>query len=187
MIVRRVFLLAFASALIAAFGCSGGSDDNGGGTPPAIVCTDGGAAAANGVTLTCGGASDSNTEQVGVVMGGPASGTTTLRGLNFDVTYDPLKLDFVPAGTYPSALFPSALIAVQLANGQPGRVVVSIQEIGGNPDVAVGMGQHAVLTLAFARASGTTFVPTPLALENAEATDPSAAIVFSSTLALSYP
>lgn len=189
MIARRLFLFGFAAALITAFGCSSGSDNtDGGGTPaPAIVCTDGGAAGADAVTLNCGGATNSTTERVNVVIGGPASGTTSLRGLNFDVTYDPTKLNFVPAAIPTSPLFPAALVAVSLENGVPGRVVVAIQQPGSDPNVVVTGGQHAVLTLTFSRASGMSFAPTPLAFENAEATSASAPIAFSSGLALSYP
>ena len=120
-------------------------------------------------------------------MGGPSAGTTTLRGLNFDVTYDPANLDFVPAGAYTSPLFPNALILVSLENGVPGRLVVSIQQPGSSPNVLVQGGQSAVLTLTFARAAGMSFAPTPLAFENFEATSASAAVGFSSSLALSYP
>jgi len=189
MIARRLFLLGFAAALITAFGCSSGSDNNDGGgtTPPGIACTDGGAAAANTVTMACVGATTSTTEQVNVVIGGPASGTTSLRGLNFDVTYDPTKLDFLPAVTPTSPLFSSGLIAVSLENGVPGRVVVSIQQPGPLPNVLVPAGQYTVITLTFSRVSGMSFAPTPLAFENFEATGASAAIAFSSGLALSYP
>lgn len=189
MIARRLFLLGFAGTLAVAVGCSGGSDNNGGGgtTTPAIACTDGGAAAANGVTLKCGGAVTTETENVTVVMGGPSAGTTTLRGLNFDVTYDPANLDFVQAGAYTSPLFPNALIAVTLENGVAGRIVVSIQQPGSSPNVLVPGGQFAVLTLTFARAAGMSFTPTPLAFDNFEATGASTAVSFSSGLALSYP
>jgi len=178
MMVRRLFLLGFAVALPMAFGCSSGSDKLG--------CGDEGAAAANAVAMSCGGATDSTTEQVDIVLGGPASGSTTVRGLNFDVTYDPAKVEYVPAASDASALFPSALVAVTLFNGQPGRVVVSIQEFGGLPPVQVGAGQHVVLSLSFRRAAGTTFGPTPLAFENAEATSASPAVNFAAGLALSY-
>ena len=182
MMARRLFLIAFAAALLTAFGCS---NDSGSGPPAsALSCTDAGDAAANGVNMNCGGALDSVTEQVDVVMGGPAAGTTTLRGLNFDVTFDATKLAFVPAGSYTSALFPNALIAVSLA--QAGRVVVSIQQTGGNPDYVVGPGQHVVLSLAFQRVSSATFAPTPLPLENSEATSPSASISFASGIAIAY-
>jgi hypothetical protein len=187
MIARRLFLLGFAGALAFAFGCSGGSDNGGGTTTPAIVCTDGGAAGANGVTLKCGGAVSSTTEQVVVVMGGQNGGTTTLRGLNFDITYAPANLDFVPAASYVSPLFPNALIAVSLSDGIPGRLVVSIQQPGSSPNIAVPAGQFAVLTLTFARAAGMSFAPTPLAFENSEATNASVAVGFASSLALSYP
>jgi hypothetical protein len=107
--------------------------------------------------------------------------------LNFDVTYDPLKLDFVPAVTPSSALFPNGLIAVTLANGQPGRVVVSIQQPGAAANVVAAPGQHAVMTLTFSRVANASFTPTPLAFDNFEATSASSAVGFSSSLALSYP
>jgi len=178
MMARRLFLLGFAAALLTAFGCSSGGAQLG--------CSDGGAAAANAVNMKCGGATDSTTKQVDVVMGGPASGSTTLRGLNFDVTYVPSNLEFLPAANSTSPLFPGALVAVTLFNGEPGRVVVSIQQTGDLPVVTVGTGQHVVLSLSFRRVPGTTFGPTPLALENAEATTASTAISFAGGLALSY-
>lgn len=176
---RRLFLLGFAAALPTAFGC-------GSGTNPAQLACDGGGAAANAVTMTCGGATNSTTEQVNVVMGGPASGSTTLRGLNFDVTYVTSNLEFVPAASYTSPLFPNALVAVTLFNGQQGSVVVSIQQPGGLPDVAVGVDPQVVLSLSFRSVAGATFVSTPLTFANAEATAASTAISFLSGLALSY-
>jgi len=113
--------------------------------------------------MNCVGAIDSTTEQVNVVMGGPSSGSTTLRGFNFDVTYDPSKLEFVQAASHTSPLFPpSALVLVRLSNGDQGRVVVSIQQVGGVPDVEVGAGQHIVLSLSLRRVAGATSDPTPL-------------------------
>jgi len=188
MTARRVFLLAFAVALPIGVGCGGGGGGGGGVVTPELACTDGGAAPANVVTLTCGGATNGTTERVDVVLGGPASGTTTLRGLNFDVIYEPSKLEYVPAAADTSPLFsPNALVAVTLSNGVPGRVVVSIQEYGSvAAPVSVGTGQHVVLSLSFRRAAGATFGPTPLTLENAEATAALPTIGFGSGLALSY-
>ena len=183
MMARRLFWVGFSAALLTAFGCS--NDDSGGGTTgPAFVCTDGGAAAQNAVNTNCAGAVDPTTEVVDVVIGGTAAGTTTLRGVNFDVTYDPTKLDFVAAGTYTSPLFPSALVAVSLSSA--GRVVVSVQQTGGDPAVTVPSGQSVVLSLTFQRAAGATFGPTPLGIENSEATSPSTPITFASGVALSY-
>jgi hypothetical protein len=136
--------------------------------------------------MTCGGATDSATEQVNVSLGGPGSGTTSLRGLNFDVTYDPSKLEFVPAGNPTSALFPNGLVAVALFSNQQGRVVVSIQQPAGSPAVTVGAGQSVVVSLTFRSAPAMTFSPTPLAFENAEVTAASVAISFGSGLALAY-
>lgn len=182
MTARRLFLYAFAAALLAGLGCS---NDSGSGTPgPALVCADGGNAASNGVNTNCGGALDSVTEQVDVIIGGPGAGSTTLRGLNFDVTYDPAKLVFLPAATYTSPLFPTALIAV--SSSTAGRVIASIQQTGGSPAVSVGPGQHVVLSLSFQRASGATFGPTPLSLENTEATTASATITFASGTSIAY-
>lgn len=185
MIARRLFLLGFAAALLTALGCGGGGD-GGTTTPPALACSDACAAAANGVAMNCGGATGGTTEQVDVVMGGPAAGSTTLRGFNFDVTYDPAKVEFVPAASYTSPLLPNALVAVTLSNGQQGRVVVSIQQPGGLADVTVGAGQHDVIVLSFRRVTGVTFAPIPLTFDNAEATSASAVIAFANGLALSY-
>lgn len=184
MTARRLVSIGFAIALLAAFGCGGGSDSNP--PAPAFACTDGGAAPANGVTLACGGATGGTTELVNAVIGGPAAGATTLKGLNFDVTYDATKLEFVPDAAPVSPLMPDALVVVALANGLPGRVVVGIQQPGTFPDVSVGSGQHVVLSLSFRRLGTTTFVPTPLPIENADATGASATITFASALALSY-
>jgi len=179
MTARRLFLSVFTAALLAAFGCSSGTDS------VVFLCSDGGQAAANAVNLSCAGATGGTTEQVDVVLGGVATASTTLSGLNFDLTYDPLKLEFVPAGSYTSPLFPGALIAVTLFDGQPGRVVVSIQNTEGAL-VTVGAGQQPALSLSFRRVSGIQFPPTPVALENAEATGASTTITFANGLSLSY-
>jgi hypothetical protein len=120
-----------------------------------------------------------------VTIVGPATGSTTLQGVNFDLTYDATKLQFVPAASYTSPLFPGALVGVTLFDGQPGRVVVSIQNTGGVA-VAVPAGQTLVLGLSFSAVAGATFAPTPVAFENAEATVASTAVTFGGALALSY-
>ncbi len=177
---------SFVASLVAAVGCSGGSS-NGNNNPSmaTLSCTDSGNASANVVTIRCD-LTASTSERVDVTMGGPASGATTLRGLNFDITYDGLKLQFIPSASYTSPLFPGALIGVALDNGLDGRLVVSIQEPGGSAPVAVGPGQPTVLSLTFQRVAGTTFTPTPLAFDNAEATSASAPITFHSGLTLAY-
>jgi len=137
--------------------------------------------------MNCGGAIDGTTEQVDVVMGGPTSGTTAFRGLNFDVIYDPTKLEFVPALEYTSPIFdPSALLIVALANGGQGRIVVGIQQVDGVADVTVSSSQHPVLTLTFRRVTGANFEPTPLTFDRAEATLASTGVVFDSDLAIGY-
>jgi hypothetical protein len=123
---------------------------------------------------------------VDVVMGGPAAGTTALRGFNFDVPYDATKLEFVPAVTYTSPLIPNALIVVSLQNGVPGRVVVSVQAPGADPDVQVAAGQHVVISLSFKTVTGVTVAPTPLTFENQETTPTTTGVTFSSGLMLSY-
>ena len=180
MIARRLFLLVFSGALLAAFGCSSSSDTL------ALRCTDLGAAPSNTISLSCAGATSGTTEQLDVVLGGPASGVTNLSGLNFDVTYDPTKMAIVPTGPFTSPLFPDALIVARLYNGQPGRLVVSIQQPGGLPPVDVAPGQHDVLSFSFSRASTTAFNPTALLFENAEATSASSPVTFVSNLAISY-
>jgi hypothetical protein len=183
MMARRLVLIGFAAALATALGCSNGSDTT---NPPGLACADGGQPGADVVAINCVAATDSTTEQVRVMIGGPAAGSTTLRGLNFDVTYDPAHLEFVPAGSYTSPLFPGALVAVSLSGGQQGRVVISIQQVAGSAAASVAAGSHAVLDLSFRTVAGVTFAGAPLTFENAEATTASAAIAFTSGLALSY-
>jgi hypothetical protein len=194
MIARWLFLFGFAVALLISLGCGGSSSDNGS-TGPALACTDGGAAAADAVTMTCGGATDSTTEQVNVVMGVPAAGATSLRGLNFDVTYDSTKLTFVSATNYTGGPFPAAalVVATALPNDPTPHVIVSIQQVGTDPDVVIGPGQHVMLHLSFTRTPAATFAPTPLEfdLATSEVTPPTpptvpAVVTFGSALALSY-
>lgn len=185
MTIRRLFLLAFGVALLVGFGCSSSDYGNNNGAPT-LGCSDGGTVAADAVTLSCGGTTDSVSERVDVVMGGTASGTTTLRGLNFDVTYDASKVSFTDTSPYTSPLFPDALIAVSLFNGQQGRVVVSIQQPGGLPDVQVAPGERDVLSLSFTRVTNTAFNPSALLFANTEATAASVPIAFTNSLAISY-
>src|SRR5262245_57131188 len=188
MIASRLFLAGFCVALLAAVGCGGGDDDTSGGTTtPSIACTDSGTVPASTVSPTCGSEPNAQTQNVDVVMSGPAAGTTSVRGLNFDLTYDPTKLDFVAAANYTSTLFPNSLIAVGLENGVPGKVIVSIQTTGGDPDVSVGAGEHVALTLSFSRSAGQSFTPTPIGIENAETTPTGLGVTFSSGVAVSYP
>jgi len=184
---RGLFVAGFAAALLSSLGCGGGSDSGGGGSvPPALVCTDAGTVGANSVTMSCGGLLYATTERVDIVIGGPASGSTTLRGLNFDVTYDPAKLEFVPEAVPTSPLFPDALVLVALANGQQGRVIAAIQQVGTLPDVPVPPGVNWVLSLSFRRVSAETFGPTPLTYDRASATAASQPITFTDGLALAY-
>jgi len=186
MVVRGALIVGFATALLLSFGC-GGSDTGSGATPPALACSDAGAAAANTVIMSCAGAIDGTTEKVNVVIGGPASGTTTLRGLNFDVTYDPAMLEFVLAATPASPLFQDAFVFAVLANGLQGRVVVAIQQPGDLAPVVVAPGEHDVLSLSFRRVPAATFDPTPLTFERAQATAAVPPVAFTSGLALGYP
>ena len=184
MTARRLFVFAFAAALLAGFGCS--NDSGSGSTGPALSCTDGGNAAANGVNTNCAGAVDSETELVDIVIGGPAAGTTSLRGVNLDLTFDDTKLAFVPSTpSFTSPLFPTALIAVSSPVAS-GRVIVSIQQPGTDPAVTVGPGQHVVMSLMFKRAPAATFTPTPIGIENTDATGASASISFASATMIAY-
>ena len=185
MMARSILVFGFAAALLASFGCS--SSDSNGTVPPALACADSGAAGANTVTMSCAGPTGTTTELVDVVIGGPASGATTLRGLNFDVPYDATKLEFVPAASYTSPLIPGALVGVGLENDLPGKVVVSIQQVGGAPDVSVATGQQVVaISLSFRTPTGVTVAPTPLIFGSDDATNASAVVTFSSGLMLSY-
>lgn len=189
---RKLFVLVFAVSLLAALGCGGGSSGSGGSSSPTIACTDGGAAAANAVTMTCGGATNATTEQINVVIGGPAAGTTSLMGLNFDVTYDPTKVTFVSATAPAGGPFSAgALLAATAFPLDPTpHVVVAIQQVFGDPPVVINPGQQVVLlNLSFATASGvTTFAPTPVSFDpsSSEGTPPSTALTFGGNLMLSY-
>jgi len=186
MMARRLFLFLFAAALLTAFGCSSGGDVT---VSPTFACTDSGTPVANSVTMTCGGATYA-TQQVDVVLGGPA----TLSGLSFNVMYDGdnLVYDSFDASAA-SQLFPGALISVAPStepNSVTGYkdVVVAIQMTGGTAltDVA---GRHLVLSLTFTRAPGTTFGPTPLEFNierTLTATPVTAGTTFASSLMLSY-
>lgn len=183
---RGLFVIGFAGALLTSIGCGGSGD--GGTMAPTISCTDGGPAATNDVTMNCGAVMASTTERVDFVIGGPATGTTTLRGLNFDVIYDATKIEFVNDGIYSSPIFdPSALVIVALAGGQQGHIVVGIQQVFGKPDVVVAPGQQIALSLSFRTVAGATFPPTPLTFDRAEATSASATVAFTDGLALGYP
>jgi hypothetical protein len=186
MTARSLFVLAFAAALLVSFGCGGGGGN--GGTPaPALACSDSGTAGANAITMSCGGATGGTTELVNIVMGGPAASTTDVRGFNLDVAYDPAKLEFVPAASYTSPPFgANALILVTLENGVPGKVVVSIQQVSGDPPASFPAGETVVLGLSFRTVSGIAVAPTPVTFENAEATNASATVSFASSLMLSY-
>ena len=187
MTLRGLFVAGFAVALFLSFGCGGGSDSGGGGpVPPALTCSTAGSAGPNTVTMDCGGLVDPNTERVEVMIEGPASGATTLRGMNFDVTYDPAKLEFVPTANVTSPLFPDALILAALANAQQGRLIVAIQQPGNLGDVSVAAGVHPVINLSFRRVAAATFDPTPLVFERAQATAAVPAVTFASGLALEY-
>jgi hypothetical protein len=178
----------FVAALLSSLGCGGGSGggDNSGPVPPAMVCTEAGTAGINTVTMSCGGLIDSGTERVDIVIEGPASGTTSLRGMNFDVVYDATKLEFLPDANPVSPLFPDAFVLVALANGQQGRVVAAIQQPGNLSAVAVSTGEHQVLSFSFRRLGADTFDPTPLTFERAQGTGAVPAITFANGLSLGY-
>jgi len=182
-----VYLFLFAAVLLTAFGCDSGSDVTT--TTPAFVCDDGGPAGANGVTLGCG-AANADTQQVDIVLGGPA----TVSGLSFNVMFDGSKLAYA---SYDASgvndLFPGALVSVLESsepNSVPGfkDVVVAIQMTGGTA-LTDAAGQHVVLSLNFQRASATLFSPTPLEFNDERtltATPVTAGTTFASSLTLAY-
>jgi len=139
--------------------------------------------------MTCGAAIAGVIERVDVVMGGPLVGSTTLSGLSFDVVYDPSKLQFVSVSSATSQIFPAtALLVGGLADGQQGRAVVSIHQVGGDPDVTVSTGQHVALSLSFRLSASATFGPTPVEFDpsHSEAADASTTITFGSGLAVAH-
>jgi hypothetical protein len=185
---RRWILPAFATVLLTGVGCSSGGGGEGT-TMPALTCSDGGSPATNTVVMRCGGLTAGSMEAVDVVIGGPSSGVTTLRGLNFDVVYDPSKLEFVSVSSAASELFPaSALVVAELENGEQGRVVVSIHQVGGVPDVVVPTGSHLALSLSFRVVAEAVFAPTPVQFDasSSEATEASATVGFAGDLRLAH-
>ena len=66
-------------------------------------------------------------------------------------------------------------------------MIASIQTTQPDPDVSVSAGEHIALTLAFSRAAGQSFTPTPIAIENSETTPTGLGVTFSSGTAISYP
>jgi hypothetical protein len=187
MTARGLLASGFAAALLFSMGCGGGSDSSDPGpVGPALACTEAGTPSVNTVTMSCGGLIDATTERVDVVIEGPASGSTSLRGLNFDVTYDATKLEFLPVAVPTSPLFPDALVLAVLANNQQGRIVAAIQQPGTLPAVAVSTGEHRVISLSFRRVGVDTFDPTPLTFERAQATAAVPAVTFADGLSLSY-
>ena len=153
----------------------------------ALTCSDGGSPSTNTVVMRCGGLTAGSMETVDVVIGGPTSGITTLRGLNFDAVYDPSKLEFLTVSSATSQLFPpSALVVAELDNGEPGRAVVSIHQVGGFPDVAVSAGPHVALSLSFRVVAGAMFGPTPVQFDTnrSEAADASVTVAFAGDLRL---
>ena len=179
------FLLA--GALLTGLGCSDYPDLIT--TVPALTCEDGGAAAANTVALTCG-ETTGDTQQVNVVLGGPA----TVSGLSFNVMYDGSSLDYdsYDASTV-HQFFPGALVSIVPSiepNSVPGYqdVIVAIQMTGGT-GLTGDPGQHVVLTLNFRRISGAVFGPTPLTFNlerTLTATPATAGTTFASDLVLAY-
>jgi hypothetical protein len=165
--------------------CDGGDDSP---PPPGVHlgCFDSGAPEADTVTLRCGVAPSTTTSMVNVDLGGPSSGTTRFRGFAFDIVYDPTKVEFAPDASYTSPAMPDALITVALAGGQQGRLVVAMNQLGGEPDYEVGPGTSSLLHLTFQRTPGATFSTTPLQFENTQAIGASTTIEFNGALAFSY-
>jgi len=180
--------LGLAALLLLTSSCGG---DGGGGTQTAVMtCSSSDTVGANQVAMRCGVEPVNDQGRVDVVLGGPASGEMTVRGFNFDITYDPTKVEYVPSSGFTSPLFvtddglQTALVVVALADGQQGRVVVSVQQPGDLPAQSVDAGTHEVVSLWFRRVVGETFGPTGLAFDNAEATGASVSIEFGSDLSL---
>jgi len=155
--------------------------------PPGYGCTDLGLAGENNVRMTCGGLIDSDTERVDIVLGGPASGSTTLRGLEFSVPYNHV-LEFLPDASYTSPLFgPNAEISVTQPSGVPDFLNISIREPDTIVDpVSVDAGQHTVLSLKFRRRAWQSFGPVYLTFQGALAVSASTPISFSNTVSLYY-
>jgi len=192
MTFRPVFWIAFAGALLSAFGCGGGSSSTGGVGPaaPSISCTSA-APSSNTIGMTCGVAMQGDTQMVNVVVVGDATGNTAVRGFSFDVVYDPAVLVFVAAASYVSPLMPSPPALPPLVsrlNGIEGHLVVSIQEPGTTTaTIPPGSNPQTILSLSFQRNVGAgTFGPTPLTLSNVAVNPQTLALGSVNNLALAY-
>jgi hypothetical protein len=153
---------------------------------PQFTCSDSSSGVIDTVFLDCGAAISDTTWRVDVSIGGPSSGTTTLRGVALDLTYDPSSIEWVSEPSYTSPAMPGALVAVALLGGAQGTLVIGIQLPGSSPPAAIEPGSETLLSLQFRRKGSASFAPVPLQIENGAATGASTAINFSSTLALAY-
>ncbi|MBZ5639351.1 MAG: hypothetical protein LAO51_11445 [Acidobacteriia bacterium] len=192
-LIRLVTSAAFPMGVLAVLllltsSCGGG----GGGGGPAIECASS-SAGLNQVVMSCGGQSNSTTEVVKVVLGGGATAASDVQGFHFDVVYDPAKIAFVTGsaaeGTFLNKDGDDPLLAVQLANGVQGRVIVGFDRTNQPAGVQGTDVANDVLRLSFTVLGSASVAPVPLTFENAEAVDHTgagiAAITFHDGLSLS--
>jgi hypothetical protein len=184
---------ALAALLVAAQACGGGGGGAGGGSiaPEGLECTSSNPVA-DQVGLVCGGEASPTTEVVRVTLGGPTS-TSAIEGLSFDVVFDPNKVRFVSGSAVQGTLLGQGgvtpLLAVTLAPGDPGRLVVGLHRGAQHAGVAGTSALNTVVSFSFEALGTNPIGPTPLRFENAEAVSTSGsridAISFGGPLSLS--
>jgi hypothetical protein len=186
---------ALVALLVAAQACGGGGGGAGGGAiaPEGLQCNSSNPVA-DEVGLVCGGEASPTTEIVRVTLGGPTS-SNAIEGFSFDVVFDPNKVRYVAGSAVQGALLTQGgvtpLLAVSLAPGDPGRLVVGLHRGAQHAGVAGTSALNTAVSFTFEALGTNPMSPTPLRFENAEAVSASGsridAISFGGPLTLSRP
>ncbi len=184
--------VAFVTFVVVFASSCGGGGGGGGTSPQELQCASSGPAASE-VVLACGGMVTPTTELVQVVLGGPTA-ATNIEGFNLDIVFDSTKITFVDGSAAQGALLAEGgvtpLLAVEVSNQDPNRVVVGIHRGAPNGGVGGSRARNVVLQLTFRLVGGSTGGPSPLRFQNTEAVGPTGTkideIVFKDGLSLSY-
>jgi len=183
-IIRAVLPGALAAVILACGGGGGGKD----GVVTRLQCVGSTAPAPDRVTLGCP-AGETDAITISVHLGGPTT-SSDIYGLKFDLVFDPAVLQFEPPaveGSFLNRDGAATIVHADVAQGDPGRVVVAITRQGvANGLQAVNADQVVIALLLKGLAAGSTAV----AFENAAAIDPSLqsipAIQFGTALTLDF-
>jgi len=178
-----------AAACTAMVACGGGGGGNNSG--PSFRCTDS-APNSDVVVLLCGQRTSSDVWTIEVVIGGPTT-SNDIEGFDLDVVFDPADLSYVPGsatlGTLLSQDGDDPLLAANLANNDPGRLIVGVHRTNQPHGVQGDGAENLILTFSMRANMLSDFGPILLQFQNAEAVDslgtPIGGISFSDQLLLS--